>query len=253
MVTPFSSSGPSRSPSECSFQQAQQQQQQQQQQHQQQQAQQQSQQAQQQQHKQQPNRSNGVKSDGNKEAVAATSKTVGKSVGGGASDRRQQNGHNNPGKQQQQQPPHPSSVFRGQQLQQQRRPQQQPPPPPLLSLMSVGLQNKTSLLGFPTPGGVPIAPQEVRMSLLGNPMPILPVASAAKGLNVKLHPAGVRAVATGDVKANGGVGSVAEGSKGGRSKGVGGGGKSNSGPHVNKSELSGGANSSKFLHAHHFS
>ena len=91
------------------------------------------------------------------------------------------------------------------------------------------------------------------MSLLGNPMPILPVASAAKGLNVKLHPAGVRAVATGDVKANGGVGSVAEGSKGGRSKGVGGGGKSNSGPHVNKSELSGGANSSKFLHAHHFS
>ena len=245
MVTPFSSSGPSRSPSECSFQQVQQQLQQQQvhQQHPLQQQQQHKQQ-QQQQHKQQPNRSNGAKPDGNKEAIAAAAKAVGKSSGGGASERRQLNGHN-PGKQQQQQPSGGSSMFRGQQVQQQRRPQ----PPPLLSLMSVGLQNKTSLLGFPQPGGVPIAPMEIRTSLMGNPMPILPGgAAAAKGQNVKVHPS-ARAVATGDVKANGG-GSVTEGVKGGRSKGGGGGGKINSGPLVNKSEVNGGANSSKFLRVH---
>ena len=145
-------------------------------------------------------------------------------------------------------------------MQQHRRPQPQQPPP-LLSLMSVGLQNKTSLLGFPQPGGVPIVPQEIRTSLMGNPMPILPggggggaaAASAAKGLNVKLHPAG-RAVVTGDAKANGGGvgvgGSVAEGAKGGRGKGGGGGGKTNNGPLVNKSEVNGGANSSKFLRVH---
>ena len=237
MVTPFSSSGPSRSPSECSFnQQAQQQPQQPQQQH--------NQQPQQPQHKQQPNRSNGIKPDGNKEAAA---KAVAKSSGGGASDRRQQNG-NNPGKQQQQQPPHPSSAPRGQQLQQHRRPQQPQQPPPLLSLMSMGLQNKsTSLLGFPQPGGVPIVPQEIRMSLLGNPVPTLPGVAAAKGLNVKMHPV-CRAVVGGDAKAHGGGGSAAEGAKGGRGKGAG--GKINTGPLVNKSEVNGGANSSKFSRLH---
>ena len=122
--------------------------------------------------------------------------------------------------------------------------------------MSVGLQNKTSLLGFPQPGGMPIAPQEIRTSLMGNPLPIL----SNKGLGVKLHPAASRAAAaapaaTADAKANGG--SVADGgggggkgvrNKGGAAGGGGGGGaKVNSGPLVNKSEVNGGANSSKFL------
>ena len=131
-------------------------------------------------------------------------------------------------------------------MQQQRRPHQ-PQPPPLLSLMSMGLQNKsTSLLGFPQPGGVPIAPQEIRMSLLGNPVPTLP-GVVAKGLNVKMHPVG-RAVVGGDAKVHGGGGSAAEGTKGGRGKGVG--GKINTGPLVNKSEVNGGANSSKFPRLH---
>ena len=128
-------------------------------------------------------------------------------------------------------------------MQQQRRPHQ-PQPPPLLSLMSMGLQNKsTSLLGFPQPGGVPIAPQEIRMSLLGNPVPTLP-GVVAKGLNVKMHPVG-RAVVGGDAKVHGGGGSAAEGAKGG-GRGKGAGGKINTGPLANKLEVNGGANSSKF-------
>ena len=146
-------------------------------------------------------------------------------------------------------------------MQQHRRlqqPQQPQQPPPLLSLMSMGLQNKsTSLLGFPQPGGVPIAPQEIRMSLLGNPVPALPGVVAAKGLNVKMHPVGCRAVVGGGLDAKvhgggGGGGSAAEGcAKGGGrgSKGAGG-GKINTGPLVNKSEVNGGANSSKFPRLH---
>ena len=86
------------------------------------------------------------------------------------------------------------------------------------------------------------------MSLLGNPVPALPGVVAAKGLNVKMHPVG-RAVVGGDAKVHGGGGgSAAEGAKGGRGKGAG--GKINTGPLVNKSEVNGGANSSKFPRLH---
>ena len=91
------------------------------------------------------------------------------------------------------------------------------------------------------------------MSLLGNPVPTLP-GVVAKGLNVKMHPVG-RAVVGGGLDAKvhgGGGGSAAEGGAKGGGRGSKGaaGGKINTGPLVNKSEVNGGANSSKFPRLH---